>query len=146
MNFNVSGKNTPLFRWLVVCTALLVPFLLISWKYIQKQGYSKYDIPIKNKKIYITNTINLWNGAQHSNYIPINTVHPDNIELFLKIHNAFKLKFSGIDYITESLEMPYYISNGNVIEINWKPGFSGAIKDYPDRFVQALLDNQYPLL
>ena len=118
----------------------------ISWKYIQKQGYSKYDIPIKNKKIYITNTINLWNGAQHSNYIPINTVHPDNIELFLKIHNAFKLKFSGIDYITESLEMPYYISNGNVIEINWKPGFSGAIKDYPDRFVQALLDNQYPLL
>ena len=35
MNFNVSGKNTPLFRWLVVCTALLVPFLLISWKYIQ---------------------------------------------------------------------------------------------------------------
>ena len=35
MNFNVSGKNTPLFRWLVVCIALLVPFLLISWKYIQ---------------------------------------------------------------------------------------------------------------
>ena len=35
MNFNISGKNTPIFRWLVVCIALLVPFLLISWKYIQ---------------------------------------------------------------------------------------------------------------
>ena len=45
-------------------------------------------------------------------------------------------------YISESLEIPYYLSNGNILEINWKPAFPDAIKTYPDRFFQALLDNQ----
>ena len=35
MNHKLKNNNSPFFRWLILCISLLIPFLLISWKYIK---------------------------------------------------------------------------------------------------------------
>ena len=74
-------------------------------------------------------------------FINIDDVHPMNIELFLKINKAFKLNMSGIDFITDSLSTPYYLSDGNVLEVNWKPSFRAAIEFFPEPFILSLINN-----
>ena len=113
----------------------------ISDTYIKKQGYTRKSIVPYGHKLYITNVINFWNGAHDYEFINIDDVHPMNIELFLKINKAFKLNMSGIDFITTSLSKPYYLSNGNVLEVNWKPSFRPAIEFFPEPFVLSIINN-----
>ena len=110
----------------------------ISYDYIKSQGYERDNILENNKKIYITNVINYWNGAQEISFINPDDIHPINIELFIHTAKAFKLNFIGIDYITSSLELPYYLSNGNIIEVNWKPGFQDIFNNNPEIFIRSL--------
>ena len=112
----------------------------ISYNYIREQGYDKDSIPPYNKKIFITNVINLGNGAQDYNYIPISNIHPVNLDLFLKVSKIFKLNFSGIDYITNDLTIPYYFSEGNILEVNTKPGFVGILENNPSTFFNTLFN------
>ena len=112
----------------------------ISYNYIREQGFDKDSIPPNNKKIFITNVINLGNGAQDYNYIPISDIHPVNLELFLKVSKIFKLNFCGIDYITNDLTTPYYFSDGNVLEVNTKPGFVGILENNPSFFLNTLFN------
>jgi len=112
----------------------------ISYNYIREQGFDKETIPPNNKKIFITNVINLGNGAQDYNYIPISDIHPVNLELFLKVSKIFKLNFCGIDYITNDLTTPYYFSDGNVLEVNTKPGFVGILENNPSFFLNTLFN------
>ena len=113
----------------------------ISDTYIKKQGYTRKSIVPYGHKLYITNVINFWNGAHDYEFINIDDVHPMNIELFLKINKAFKLNMSGIDFITTSLSKPYYLSNGNVLEVNWEPSFRPAIEFFPEPFVLSIINN-----
>lgn len=112
----------------------------ISYNYIREQGFDKYSIPPNHKKILITNVINLGNGAQDYIYIPISHIHPVNLELFLKVSKIFKLNFSGIDYITNDLSTPYYFSEGNILEVNTKPGFVGILENNPSSFLNTLFN------
>ena len=112
----------------------------ISYNYIREQGYDKDSIPEHNKKIFVTNVINLGNGAQDYNYIPISNVHPVNLDLFLKVSKIFKLNFCGIDYITNDLSTPYYFSDGNILEVNTKPGFVGILENNPSTFFNTLFN------
>ena len=117
----------------------------ISYDYIKSQGYERDNILEKNKKIYITNVINYWNGAQEISFIKPDDIHPINIELFIHTAKSFKLNFIGIDYITSSLALPYYLSNGNIIEVNWKPGFQDIFNNDPEIFIQSLIEiNPFP--
>ena len=111
----------------------------LSYNYIKKQGYDKNSILENNKKIYITNVVNTFNGADKNQYISINNVHPVNIDLFLKAHKVFGLNFSGIDFISKSLEVPYNVNNSNFLEINWKPAFLGCVTAYQDTFLKTLI-------
>ena len=36
MNFLLTKKASPFFRWLILCLALLIPFLIITWEYFQR--------------------------------------------------------------------------------------------------------------
>ena len=112
----------------------------ISYNYIREQGYDKDSIPEHNKKIFVTNVINLGNGAQDYNYIPISNVHPVNLDLFIKVSKIFKLNFCGIDYITNDLSTPYYFSDGNILEVNTKPGFEGILENNPSNFFNILFN------
>ena len=111
----------------------------LSYNYIKKQGYDKNSILEDNKKIYITNVVNTFNGADKNQYISLDTVHQVNIDLFLKAHKAFGLNFSGIDFISNSLEIPYNVNNSKFLEINWKPAFLGCVTTFQDTFLQTLI-------
>lgn len=95
----------------------LFPTTNIDYDYILEQGYSKINILEKNKKIFITNTINFHNGANPIR-IDINKVPIENIDLFIKAHKLIELKCSGIDYMSNDIYIPYNINNGHIIEIN----------------------------
>lgn len=102
----------------------------VDYNYILRQGYNSNDIIQKGQKVYLTQVINLHNGAGVE-IIDINNVHPDNIELFKKINKITKLNLNGIDFISKDLRIPYY-KNGSVIEINSSPGVEAHAKYNPD--------------
>lgn len=112
--------------------------------YIKKQGFNMSSILPIGKKIVITNVANMSNGSSLE-YIDINKVHIDNISLFKKINNVLGLKLSGIDYICDNLQTPYYM-NGYVIEVNSRPGFGIHYNITPDSKKEKLLDSLLNIL
>ena len=57
-----------------------------------------------------------------------------------KVSKIFKLNFCGIDYITNDLSTPYYFSDGNILEVNTKPGFEGILENNPSNFFNILFN------
>lgn len=86
---------------------------------IKSQGYNINDIIPKNKEILLTKTVNFHNGSQIKR-INITKIHPLNIGMFIKTNDVLNLDLSGIDYMTNSIEDPYYM-HGAVIEVNDGP-------------------------
>lgn len=95
----------------------LYPTKNLDWNYIEEQGYKKDEIPIKNKKIFITNTINFHNGANPVR-IDLNKIPLINKEMFIKAHKLINLDCSGIDYMSPDITVPYNENKGHIIEIN----------------------------
>lgn len=96
---------------------------------LSKQGYSLSSIPKRNEEITISNVPLLTNGGGMKN-ININSVHPDNIEMFKKINNILGVKLTGIDYISPSIYNSYnsFPENTAVIDVNSKPAFTGILE------------------
>lgn len=116
---------------------------------IKDQGYTLYSILPKNKKIMITNTINYHNGSGLIR-IPINSIHKDNIKMFLKTNKVLNLNLSGIDYISSSLKNSY-LNDGNILEVNTGPDMKIHYvadknqKNYPlNRFFSKLSEDLNP--
>ena len=86
----------------------------------------------------LTNVANYSNGGGIE-YVDIKTVNPENIYLFKKINNILSLNLSGIDFITDSLAVPYNY-NSSVIEVNSAPGFDVHYDSEPDNTKENLLD------
>ena len=95
----------------------LFPIKKIDWDYIKEQGYATESIPEKNKKIFVTNTINFHNGANPVR-IDLGSVPEINKDMFVKAHKLIELECSGIDYMSDDVTVPYNINNGHIIEIN----------------------------
>lgn len=95
---------------------------IINEELIKQQGYELNDVLEKSKVISVTNIISIINGGKEK-YIEENEIHPSNIDMFKKVNKVIGLKFSGIDYISNSLKEPYYV-NGKILEVNPGPGFS----------------------
>jgi len=95
----------------------LFPIKKIDWDYIKEQGYTKKSIPEKNKKIFVTNTINFHNGANPVR-IDLENVPEINKNMFIKAHKLIDLECSGIDYMSENIYIPYNVNDGHIIEIN----------------------------
>ena len=95
----------------------LFPVKNIDWNYIYDQGYTKEDILEKNKKIFVTNTINFHNGANPVR-INLNNIPEINKDMFVKAHKLIELECSGIDYMSDDISIPYNLNNGHIIEIN----------------------------
>ena len=95
----------------------LFPVKNISWDFIEEQGYTKDAVLEKDKKIFITNTINFHNGANPVR-VDIKTIPKENIDIFLLAHKLVGLECSGIDYMSADISVPYYENDGHIIEIN----------------------------
>ena len=96
---------------------------------LSKQGYSLDSIPKKNEEITISSVPLLTNGGSMKN-ININSVHPDNIEMFKKINKVLGVNLTGIDYISPTIYNSYnsFPENTAVIDVNSKPAFTGILE------------------
>lgn len=119
---------------------------------IKNQGYTLNSILPKNKKIIISNVLNYHNGCNLIR-IPINSIHKDNIKMFLKTNKILNLNLSGIDYNTNSLQKSYLDegNESNIIEVNYGPSIithyntDKKQKMYAvDRFLSKLLEDLNP--
>ena len=95
----------------------LFPVKYLDEKLIKQQGYDLDSIVKPNQKVYITNTINFHNGA-NAKRIPLNQVNKENKEMFIKAHHLIGLECSGVDYMCNNINIPYYKNNGHIIEMN----------------------------
>jgi len=87
---------------------------------IKKQGYDLDSIPSINEKIYISNVINMHNGARISR-IPVESIPQKNIDLFLKVNKIMKIKCSGLDFLSNDITIEYDQNNGRILEVNGTP-------------------------
>lgn len=110
----------------------------IDKQYIKQQGYNETDIVPNGVKVKLTNVANYSNGGGIE-YVDIAQVHPENINLFKKINNVLSLNLSGIDYITDSLAVPYN-NTSSVIEVNSAPGFDVHYDSEPEATKESLID------
>lgn len=92
----------------------------ISKIVIQKQGYSFDDILPLNYKIYISNVINMHNGARISR-IPLDNIPQKNIDLFINVNKSMKITCSGLDYLSEDITIEYDQNNSKILEVNSRP-------------------------
>ena len=112
---------------------------------IRSQGYNLTDIPEKDKVIIISNVANLSNGGSVED-VSIQTIHPDNIEMFKRARQISGLKITGIDFMTPNISLPYHLLENScgILELNSDPGINihyYAQKDgkgFMDRFVNNL--------
>jgi D-alanine-D-alanine ligase-like ATP-grasp enzyme len=92
----------------------------VSDLFLAKQGYQIDTIPDDGKKIYISNVINMHNGARISR-IDINTIPKINQKMFIETNRALNITCSGIDFLSEDITVDYNINNGKVLEVNGTP-------------------------
>jgi len=117
----------------------LKPIVNVNEDLIKQQGYTITDILEKNKELTVTNVVNISNGAKNK-YIHDYEIHPINMNLFYQINKVLGLNFSGIDYMTSDLSVPYF-QEGKIIEVNAAPGFSTTTQTNEEattNFVNAL--------
>ena len=113
----------------------LFPTNNIDWNYIKDQGYNKDSLVEKDKKIFITNTINFHNGATVLR-IDLENVPEINKEMFIRAHKLINLECSGVDYMSTDIYIPYNENDGHIIEIN----------DMVDTYIHARTDPNDPYL
>lgn len=112
----------------------------INIKSIINQGYTMNTIVPKNKSVIITDISNSTYGSERE-IVDVSHIHPDNIKMFKKLNMVTGLKLNGIDYISNSgLNIPYYKSNGNILETNSSPGISFIpnIDGASDKFIRSI--------
>ena len=92
----------------------------ISDLFIKKQGYEMKDVPEIKKKVFISNVINMHNGARIFR-IPIESVPQKNLDLFVKVNKTMKIYCSGLDYMSNDITIPYDKNNSYILEVNGTP-------------------------
>ena len=115
------------------------PILVINEDLIRQQGYKLNSVLENNKSLNVTNVVSISNGGKHK-YIDESDIHPVNLDLFKQINNILGLNFSGIDYISDDLGIPYFFG-GKIIEVNPFPIFTKSSQKnhgIADRWVNAL--------
>ena len=110
--------------------------------YLKTQNYNPDDIPDKGVKVFVSNVINLHNGAVPSK-VNIHKVPIENIRLFEKITKILGLNCSGIDYLSDDIYQKYYDNHNNnhksksniILEVNGTPDIGiHLIFDKDDQF------------
>lgn len=100
--------------------------------YIKKQNYSLDYILEKEKKINLideSRPMNLSSGTSIQ-FISLDKVHPDNLNLFSNFNSKVGMIYGGIDFIIPDISKSYKNNGGVIIEINESPGLTGYPKNY----------------
>ena len=87
---------------------------------LKKQGYTKDHVLENGKKIYISNVINMHNGARISR-VEIDSIPEKNKKIFLKTNEALEINCSGLDYLSNDISVDYDKNNSKILEVNGTP-------------------------
>ena len=100
------------------------PTTNVNYEFVKKQGVDITNvIPIpKKKKVFIINIPTYHNGTNPQR-VNLDTVHKDNIDLFLKINRVLDANVSGIDFICKDIRSSYKENGGTIIEVNSGPSY-----------------------
>lgn len=116
----------------------------VSNLFIIKQGYTLETILDDKVKVYISNVINMHNGARISR-IDIDTIPQKNIDMFINTNKFLKISCSGIDYLSDDITIEYDKNNGKILEVNGTPDTEIHTKiDYnknEDGFFKRIVNN-----
>ena len=92
----------------------------VSDLFLAKQGYKRGQIVNNDEKVYISNVINMHNGARISR-IDVKTIPKINIEMFINTNKVMGITCSGIDYMSDDITIPFTSKMGYVLEVNGTP-------------------------
>ena len=114
----------------------------LSLDYMEKQGYTMHSILPSQTKLYITNVINMHNGALLER-IPISNIPVKNLDLFLKVGQVIKINCYGLDYISKDITEPFQYDKDVILEVNGTPDteIHTKIDNYGDKFFKEIVSN-----
>jgi|SaaInlStandDraft_5_1057022.scaffolds.fasta_scaffold04256_7 D-alanine-D-alanine ligase-like ATP-grasp enzyme len=114
----------------------------LSLNYMEKQGYTLNDILPSNKKLYITNVINMHNGAVLER-IKISSIPIKNLDLFLKVGQILDINCYGLDYISNDISKEFIPNKDVILEVNGTPDteIHTKIDNHGDMFFNDIVKN-----
>lgn len=112
----------------------------IGYDYIEKQGYTLNSILENGEKIFITNVINMHNGAVLKR-INISSIPRQNINLFLNVGKILKINCYGLDYISNDITSHYKNGQDVILEVNGTPDteIHSKIDNYGNTFFKNIV-------
>jgi len=114
----------------------------IGYDYIEKQGFTMRSIVPAHNKVYITNVINMHNGAILER-INISSIPHKNMELFINVGKVLDINCYGLDYISKDITIPYMEGKDVILEVNGTPDteIHTKIDDYGNNFFEKIVKN-----
>ena len=98
-------------------------------------------VPAHNK-VYITNVINMHNGAILER-INISSIPHKNMELFINVGKVLDINCYGLDYISKDITIPYMEGKDVILEVNGTPDteIHTKIDNYGNNFFEKIVKN-----
>ncbi|NLO96857.1 MAG: cyanophycin synthetase [Peptococcaceae bacterium] len=93
---------------------------------LYRQGFKLSDIPERDQKIQIRQSVNLSTGSTAIDVTDI--VHPDNADLAVYAAKVLGLDIAGVDIIIKDIRKSYREQEGKIIEVNASPGLRMHLK------------------
>ena len=118
--------------------------------HLAKRGLDVNSIPSKDQVITLRSTSN-WSNGGTAAYV-CEQIHPDNIDLAVRIAESLKIDILGVDMMTTDISRSYLEGGLSVIEVNHMPGVGasldkhGNFRDEPLNMMKRLIpgvDNQF---
>ena len=112
---------------------------------LDKYGYTIASIPNNGESIYLKSTSNLSTGGTATDVTA--EIHPYNKFLAERISKIIGLDVCGIDIMAPSLNEPFFINGGVILEVNAAPGFRMHLDPSfgkPRNVASAVVDMLFP--
>ena len=119
----------------------LFPTNNLSSKYLAIQGVNMNSIIPVNKKIYISQVINMHNGAPIQR-IDISKVPQINQKLFIDVGKSLKINCYGLDYISKDISQPFNEDKNVILEVNGTPDteIHSKLDNYGSTFFENIVN------
>ncbi|MDD3813436.1 MAG: phosphatidylglycerol lysyltransferase domain-containing protein [Desulfocapsaceae bacterium] len=92
----------------------------VDFDYLGRQGINMGFVPEKGQRIYLHHSQEHYVGGEPVQ-VDLQSIHPDNIKMFLKVAQVSGLPLAGLDFISKDLSIFYNENGAGINEINSNP-------------------------
>lgn len=92
-------------------------------RWLEKQNLTINCVPRQGQVVQLRGAANVSMGGTREG-VPLNQVHPDNLELALRAVSVLRLDFAGIDLLMPDITRSWLDTGAIVCEVNGKPQLS----------------------